>query len=111
MMARNIKEIAQEMGAEIIGHVPDAGGGAFGAARLPHLVHALQERLQPGRGLRPGRPTSKDWVLRSKIPMSAATRRKLRRLAKQMSTTKRRVSPMQVAAQLLEEAVAVCPTD
>ena len=49
--------------------------------------------------------------LRSKIPMSAATRRKLRRLAQQMSTTKRRVSPMQVAAQLLEEAVAVCPAD
>ncbi len=41
--------------------------------------------------------------------MSPNTRRKLRRLAKQMSTTKRKVSPMQVAAQLLEEAVAVCP--
>ncbi|HOW71047.1 MAG TPA: hypothetical protein PKY77_10635 [Phycisphaerae bacterium] len=43
--------------------------------------------------------------------MSAATRTKLRRLARQMSTDKRKVSPMQVAAQLLEEAVAVCPAD
>jgi hypothetical protein len=110
-MARNIKQIAQEMGAEIIGHVPDTGGGAFGAARLPHVVHALRERLQPSRGRRPGRPTSKDWVLRSKIPMSSATRTKLRRLAQQMSTTDRKVSPMQVAAQLLEDAVAVCPAD
>ena len=110
-MARNIKQIAQEMGAEIIGHVPDTGGGAFGAARLTHVVHALRERLQPSRGRRPGRPTSKDWVLRSKIPMSSATRTKLRRLAQQMSTTDRKVSPMQVAAQLLEDAVAVCPAD
>jgi len=110
-MARNIKQIAHEMGAEIIAHVPDTGGGAFGAARLPHVIHALRERLQPSRGRRPGRPTSKDWALRSKVPMSAATRSKLRRLARQMSTDKRKVSPMQVAAQLLEEAVAVCPVD
>jgi hypothetical protein len=110
-MARNIKQIAQDMGAEIVGQVPDTGGGAFGAARLPHVVHALRERLQPSQGRRPGRPTSKDWSVRSKVPMSAATRSKLRRLARQMSTTKRKVSPMQVAAQLLEEAVAVCPAD
>ncbi|MDM8005833.1 MAG: hypothetical protein QUV05_06745 [Phycisphaerae bacterium] len=43
--------------------------------------------------------------------MSTATRSKLRRLARQMSTTERKVSPMQVAAQLLEEAVAVCPAE
>jgi hypothetical protein len=99
------------MGAEIIGRVPDTGGGAFGAARLPHVVEALRERLQPSRGRRPGRPTSKDWAVRSKVPMSSATRTKLRRLARQMSTTQRRISPMQVAAQLLEEAVAVCPAE
>jgi len=110
-MARNIKQIAQVMGAEVVGKVPETGGGAFGAARLAHVVSNLRERLQPSRGLRPGRPTSKDWVVRSKIPMSPNTRRKLRRLAKQMSTTKRKVSPMQVAAQLLEEAVAVCPDE
>ena len=110
-MARNMKQIAQALGAEIVGQVPETGGGAFGAARLAHAVKALIERLQPSRGLRPGRPTSKDWRLRSKVPMSAKTQSKLRRLARQMSTTERKVSPMQVAAHLLEEAVASCPGD
>ena len=110
-MARNIKKIAQEMGAEIVGKVPDTGGGAFGAARLPYIINALRERLQPSRGIRPGRPTSKDWRLRSKVPMSPRTRNKLRRLAQQMSTTGRKVSPMQLAAHLLEEAVASCAGD
>jgi hypothetical protein len=110
-MAHNVKQIAHAMGAEVIGRVPETGGGAFGAARLAHVIHALRERLQPSRGRRPGRPTSKDWGLRSKVPMSPATRTKLRRLAQQMSTAQRKVSPMQVAAQLLEEALAVCPAD
>ncbi len=110
-MARNMKQIAQALGAEIVGQVPETGGGAFGAARLANAVNALRERLQPSRGLRPGRPTSKDWRLRSKVPMSPKTRSKLRRLARQMSTTERKVSPMQVAAHLLEEAVASCPGD
>ena len=110
-MARNIKKIAQAMGAEVVGKVPETGGGAFGAARLSQVVNELSDRLQPSRGQRPGRPTAKEWALRSKVPMSATTRSKLRRLARQMSTTKRKVSPMQVAAQLLEEAVAVCPDE
>lgn len=37
--------------------------------------------------------------------MSAATTRKLAQLAHALSTPKRKVSPMQVAARLLEEAV------
>jgi hypothetical protein len=37
--------------------------------------------------------------------MSAATTRKLAKLAEALSTSERKVSPMQVAAQLLEEAV------
>src|SRR5262245_31387895 len=110
-MTRNMKKIAQALGAEIVGQVPETGGGAFGAARLAYVVNALRERLQPSRGMRPGRPTSRDWRLRSKVPMSLKTRSKLRRLARQMSTTERKVSPMQVAAHLLEEAVASCPGD
>jgi hypothetical protein len=110
-MARDVKQIAKALGAEIVGQVPETGGGAFGAARLAHVVNALRERLQPSRGIRPGRPTSKDWRLRSKVPMSPKTRSRLRRLAQQMSTTKRKVSPMQVAAHLLEEAVAGCSGD
>jgi hypothetical protein len=43
--------------------------------------------------------------------MSEETVQKLQRLAEQASTSGRRASPMQVAARLLEEAVAECPVD
>ena len=107
-MARHVKRIARAMGAEIVGKVPDTGGGAFGAARLIQAVVTLRERLEPGQGMRAGRPSVRDWDIRSKVPMSSATRHRLRRLAQEMSTADRKISPMQVAAQLLEEAVAVC---
>jgi len=111
MARNNIKRIAQAMGAEVVFRVPETGGGAFGAARLSHIVSAVRERLQPSRGKRPGRPTSKEWRVRSKVPMSPRTRNKLRRLAREMSTAERKVSPMQLAAHLLEEAVANCSDD
>jgi hypothetical protein len=38
--------------------------------------------------------------------MSDATRRRLDQLAEQSSTSGRRISPMQIAAPLLEEALA-----
>src|SRR5207244_2460938 len=40
-----------------------------------------------------------------KVPMSTATLGTLTALAEKMSTAERKISPMQVAAQLLEEAV------
>ena len=42
--------------------------------------------------------------------MSDATRRRLALLAEQSSTNGRKVSPMQVAACILEEALASCPS-
>lgn len=96
------REFAQMLGAEIVGEVPDVGGGPFGMARLAHVMH---ERLTPSRGERPGRPTNPNWVTRCKVPMSEATLQRLTELAEAMSTAERKVSPMQVAAQLLEEAV------
>ena len=102
-MAKNREQLAALLGAKIVGEVPDVGGGAFGMARLARLLH---QRLTPGRGERPGRPTNPDWVIRPKVPMSAATAEKLAELAEAMSTSERKVSPMQVAAHLLEEAVA-----
>jgi hypothetical protein len=48
-------------------------------------------------------------VHHSKVPMSEETMRKLTRLAQHASTPERRVSPMQVAAQLLDDALAECP--
>jgi hypothetical protein len=108
-MAKNIKKIADVLGATVVGQVPDTGGGAFGAARLAHIIEQMQIRLVPGQGLRPGRPTDANWVRHPKVPMSEATGQRLARLAEQISTTGRKVSPMQVAAQILEEALAGIP--
>ena len=100
-MSQQVKRIAKKLGATIVAELPETGGGAFGAARLA----ALRARLQPKVGLRPGRPTDSSWNLRRKIPMSAGTLRKLERLAAEISDADRKVSPMQVAAQLLEKSL------
>ena len=87
----------------------ETGGGAFGAARLAKIVEALQARLVPGQGRRAGRPSDATWVRHPKVPMSAATERRLARLAERASTRGRKVSPMQLAAQILEDALAGIP--
>jgi hypothetical protein len=108
-MAKNIDKIAAGLGAKVVGQVPDTGGGAFGAARLAHIVESMKTRLVPGQGLRPGRPTDASWVRHPKVPMSEATRQRLTRLAEQSSTAGRKISPMQIAAQILEEALSGVP--
>jgi hypothetical protein len=105
-MARSVKKIAKLLGANVVAEVPETGGGAFGAARLSRIVQSLQDRLSPSRGKRPGRPTDSRWVVHPKMPISTATAERLARLAERASTPERHVSPMQVAVQLLEEAVA-----
>jgi hypothetical protein len=105
-MAKTVKKIAELLGAKVVTEVQETGGGAFGAARLGEIIRALQARLRPGQGKRPGRPSDPSWQLAPKVPMSVATEQVLIRLAEQASQSGRRVSPMQVAAQLLEEAVA-----
>jgi len=107
-MAKNIKKLATLMGAEIIGQVPVTGGGAFGAARLAHI---LATRLEPSEGERFGRPSVSTWTRRHKVPMSEATERQLAQLAKKASGAKRKVSPMRIAAQVLEEAQAAYPDE
>jgi hypothetical protein len=108
-MAKNIKRITEQLGAEIIAQVPETGGGAFGAARLAKCVESVQARLVPGQGKRAGRPSDANWVRHPKIPMSEATGRRLQRLAERASAGGRKVSPMQIAAQLLEDALAGVP--
>ena len=101
-MARNVRNIARRLGAKVVSRVPETGGGTFGAARL---VDALHKRLMPSTGLRPGRPTDPTWVKHPKVPMSAETVTRLETLAAGLSTPERKVSPMQVAALLLETSV------
>ena len=91
-MAENIERIAELMGAKIIGQVPEVGGGAFGAARLGHIhrqrmTAVRSEELLQGLGL------------------SDEIRRSLAEMAEQASKPGRIVTPAQIAAQLLEEAV------
>jgi hypothetical protein len=107
----DVNKIAAALGAEVAGQVPDTGGGAFGAARLARIIEALQARLVPGQGRRAGRPTDADWVRHPKVPMSEATQRRLTRLAERASAAGRKVSPMQLAAQLLEEVLAGIPEE
>lgn len=108
-MANNIKEIADRLGAGIVAQMPETGSGAFGAAHLAHIVTQLQTRLRPGQGVRAGRPTVASWDRHPKVPMSRATEQRLIRLAEKASSGKRKVSPMQIAAQILEEALAGVP--
>ena len=105
-MAVNIDKIASHLGARVIAGVPRTGGGAFGAARLARIVAELQARLVPGQGRRAGRPTDASWVRRPKVPMSKTTERQLTLLAERASTSGRKVTPMQVAARILEEALS-----
>jgi hypothetical protein len=105
-MAEHVNRIAKKLGAKVVAEVPDTGGGAFGAARLAQVVAALQARLVPSQGERTGRPTDASWVRHPKVPMSEATARRLARLADRASATGRKVSPMQLAAQILEDAIA-----
>jgi hypothetical protein len=103
-MASNREKLAKLLGAKIVGQVPDVGGGAFAMARLASIMHA---RLTPALGDRPGRPTDVGWEIRPKVPMSRATQRTLKRLAAILSREGRKVSAMQLAAHLLEEAVGL----
>ena len=101
-MAKDVNKIAEALGAKVVGEVPDTGGGAFGMSRLASL---LRTRLEPGQGRRPGRPSDPLWVLQRKVPMSEETLERLTQLAESISTAERKVSPMQVAAQLLEDSL------
>ena len=103
---KTVNRLAESLGAEVIGQLPEVGGGAFGAARLPKLVANLRDSLSPGKGRRPGRPTNPQWRRHPKVPMSEKTLHELQRLADRASAPGRKVSPMQVAAHLLERALA-----
>lgn len=66
----------------------------------------LRARLSPGSGERPGRPSDPSWVVQRKLSMNRVTLDTLERLATCLSTDNRRVSPMQAASLLVEEAAA-----
>ena len=78
---------------------------------MARRVSSPFQRRKPAWPVRPGRPTDPSWDRRPKIPMSARTETRLVELARLASSPGRKVSPMQVAAHLLEEAVTSCFRD
>jgi hypothetical protein len=103
MMVKNIDSLAKKLGATVVGTVPNYTAGAFGIAAL---ANTLRERLEPSVGKRPGRPSNPAWSKRPKVPMAPETEQRLTELANLLSESERRVSPMQVAALILEQATA-----
>jgi hypothetical protein len=103
MMAKNIEALAQKLGATVVGTVPEYTAGAFGIATL---ANTLRQRLEPSVGKRPGRPSYAAWSKRPKVPMAPETEERLKELSHLLSEGERQVSPMQVAALILEQATA-----
>ncbi|QDT64746.1 hypothetical protein V22_19870 [Calycomorphotria hydatis] len=68
------------------------------------LGERLRQRLKPGRGERPGRPSDPTWTVQRKLSMTDTTLALLEQTAEAVSTDERRVSPMQIAALLIEDA-------
>ena len=89
---------AQLLGAEIVGE--------FGRRRRP-VWHGPPGSNHAGKvDAESGRATGTsdgpaNWASRPKVPMSEETVRKLAVIAEGMQTPQRKVSPMQVAAELL----------
>jgi len=98
-MAIDPKAFAERLGAVHVGSVPDCGGGAFGAARLAHVVAGIRGRPVP------------ESVEKVEVLLNEATVRKLSRLAERASTAEEPVSPTRIASRLLEEAVAALPDE
>lgn len=97
-----INAIASAMGGTVGEPIDGVLHGPAGAARLAAIMSA---RLQPSQGKGTGRPTDPSWTLSRKVPMKEETLKQLRELAESLSGEGRKVSPMQVAAQLLERGL------
>jgi len=98
-VTKELEEIAQALGAEIVGEIPDVGGGAFGAARLARVY---QQRIEEARGQRPPKQTSVELL---QIPVQETVARALEILAEWISEAGQSCSATEVAAGLLRSAV------
>jgi hypothetical protein len=93
-------KVAEALGATRVVKLPRTPRDPLDALTLMRKLH---ERLQPGRGLKRGRPGNPDWTLRRLVPFSEEAWGRLNEYAAAFSTNERRVSPAQVAAAMLEE--------
>ncbi len=56
-MNNSMENIADSLGADVIGQVPETGGGTFGVVRLAHCVEPLKRWLISSSGKQTGRPS------------------------------------------------------
>ena len=98
-------KIASALGAERRGEVP-ATGGWFGAMQLLADVRA-RFRGPPGGGRR----TDPAWTERRLLPLAPETLRRLEQLSAVLGEHDVAASPLQIAAVLLERAVANATDD
>jgi hypothetical protein len=102
----DLDKIAKALGADRRGEVR-AGGGHFGAM---HVVAEIQARFQSPAG--GGRSTDPTWTDRRLVPLAPKTLIQLERLARIVSQKGGvTVSPLQVAALLLEHATEEADDD
>ena len=94
-------KIARALGAEHRGKVTSSGG-YFGAMQL---VAEIQLRFRVPTG--GGRATDPGWIERRQVPLTKSTLRRLDQIAEQIRDRSGvQVSPLQIAALLLEQATA-----
>ncbi len=86
------EEWAKLFGAKLVGKVPNVGGGPLGAA---YLAHVYRQRMAELRG----EPAFQQ------LGLSEAALEGLAEMAEKESTPRKHVTPLQVAARLLEQAV------
>jgi len=103
-MATNIDKIARLLGAEIVEQVPETGPGLLGAYRIADQVSRLQFARSSITSQNVHRQVSLDRQNRQ-LSLSEATFDKLEVLAKKTSVGSEPISPVELAAQLLEAAV------
>jgi hypothetical protein len=78
---------------------------------VPRGCTALSPNFKRVSFLDAAAATDSSWERRPKVPMSKTTERRLASLAKQASAKGRKVTPMQLAARILEEALSDVPEE
>jgi len=98
---RSPEEMRKALGANQPVRVRTQPHGPFGVLQLKA---ELAERLHTAGGA--GRPSDPSWTIRRLIGFRPDTWRALTEIAARLSTPRRKVSPGQVAASLIEDGVA-----
>jgi hypothetical protein len=97
------KKIAQALGSNRVVALETASGQ--GPLGLLNLREEIAQRLQSTGG----RPSDPEWIMRRGVPFKPEVWERLILIANDLSTGKRKVTPAQVAAILVERELAKGP--